>query len=255
MLTNLQYRLLLRVAPRLRNELSGSAYQDKSKIRVLLGDSLIAKLNGAVVIDFGCGDGEDTLEIARSGATKVIGIDIRESAVEASREAASRAGLDHLCEFCQTTEEKADAIVSLDAFEHFSDPAGALRAMHGLLKPGGFVAASFGPTWYHPYGGHLFSIFPWAHLIFSEEALIRWRSHFRSDGATRFGEVEGGLNQMTIARFERLVKQSDFDLERLEAVPIRRLARFHNRFTREFTSAIVRCTLRSRHGNGLRSPA
>ena len=255
MLTNLQYRLLLRVAPRLRNELSGSAYQDKSKIRVLLGDSLIAKLNRAVVIDFGCGDGEDTLEIARSGAKRVIGIDIRESALQAAREAALRAGLDHLCEFCQTTEEKADAIVSLDAFEHFSDPVGALRAMHSLLKPGGFVAASFGPTWYHPYGGHLFSVFPWAHLIFSEEALIRWRSHFRSDGATRFGEVEGGLNQMTIARFERLVKESDFDLERLEAVPIRRLARFHNRLTREFTSAIVRCTLRSRHGNGLRAPA
>jgi SAM-dependent methyltransferase len=191
MLTDPQYRLLLRIAPRLRNELSGSAYQNKSKIRVLLGDSLVARLSGAVVIDFGCGDGEDTLEIARSGAKKVIGIDIRESALQVAREAALRAGLDQLCEFCQTTKEKADAIVSLDGFEHFSDPAGALRAMHDLLKPGGFVAASFDPTWYHPYGGHLFSVFPWAHLIFSEDALIRWRSHFRSDGATRFGGSRG----------------------------------------------------------------
>jgi hypothetical protein len=54
-------------------------------------------------------------------------------------------------------------------------------------------------------GGHLFSVFPWAHLIFSEQALIRWRSDFKSDGATRFSEVAGGLNQMTIRRFERLI--------------------------------------------------
>jgi len=246
MLTNFQYRLLVRIAPRPPDNLSGSAYDKKSEIRVLLGDSLITRLWDEVVIDFGCRDGEDSLEIARSGAKKVIGIDILESALQASREAASRAGLSHLCEFYQTTEEKADAIVSLDAFEHFSDPAGTLQTMHRLLKPVGFVAASFGPTWYHPYGGHLFSVFPWAHLIFSEDAFIRRRSHFRSDGATRFGEVEGGLNQMTIARFERLVKRSHFDLESLEAGPIRRLAQLHNRLTREFTTAIVRVSLRAR---------
>ncbi len=98
---------------------------------------------------------------------------------------------------------KAEVIVSLDSFEHFGDPAGVLAVMHDLLKPGGVIIATFGPTWYHPLGGHLFSVFPWAHLLFSEQALIRWRADIRSDGATRFGEVEGGLNQMTIARFER----------------------------------------------------
>ena len=73
------------------------------------------------------------------------------------------------------------------------------------LQPGGEVLVSFGPTWYHPLGGHLFSVFPWAHLIFSEKALISWRSAFKTDGATRFSEVAGGLNQMTIAKFEALV--------------------------------------------------
>jgi hypothetical protein len=51
--------------------------------------------------------------------------------------------------------------------------------MQARLNPGGEVAASFGPTWYHPLGAHLFGVFPWAHLISSEEALIRWRSDFR----------------------------------------------------------------------------
>lgn len=74
--------------------------------------------------------------------------------------------------------------------------------MSALLEPKGEVIASFGPTWYHPLGGHLFSVFPWAHLLFSEKALLRWRSDFKTDGATHFGEVAGGLNQMTVDRFE-----------------------------------------------------
>ena len=79
--------------------------------------------------------------------------------------------------------------------------------MFDLLKPGGLLIASFGPTWYHPLGGHLVSVFPWAHLIFSETALMGWRSGIRADGAKRFHEVEGGLNQMTIRRFEQLAQR------------------------------------------------
>ena len=115
--------------------------------------------------------------------------------------------------------------------------------MHSLLKPGGVVMVSFGPTWYHPLGGHLFSVFPWAHLVFSESALVRWRADLRSDKATRFCEVEGGLNQMTIARFERLVRGSRFKLETLQTVPIRALRRVHCHVTREFTTAVVRARL------------
>jgi SAM-dependent methyltransferase len=137
-------------------------------------------------------------------------------------------------------KERADIVVSLDAFEHFTDPAEILRNMSRLLQPGGEVVVCFGPTWYHPLGGHLFSVFPWAHLIFSEQALIRWRSAFKTDGATRFSEVAGGLNQMTIKKFEALIEGGPFTLASLELVPIRRLRLLHNRLTREFTTAVVR---------------
>ena len=115
--------------------------------------------------------------------------------------------------------------------------------MSALLQPAGEVIVSFGPTWYHPLGGHLFSVFPWAHLLFSEKALIRWRSTFKSDGATRFSEVAGGLNQMTISKFEDLIEDSPFKLASMELVPIKKVRRFHGRLTREFTTAIVRCYL------------
>jgi hypothetical protein len=115
--------------------------------------------------------------------------------------------------------------------------------MRQALKDSGAVIAAFGPTWYHPLGGHLFSVFPWAHLIFTEKALIRWRSDFKTDGATSFREVGGGLNQITIRRFKRIVAQSPFRFAEFEARPIRPLKPIANRLTREATTSIVCCRL------------
>src|SRR5215207_6661131 len=66
----------------------GSAYQGISKIEKLLGESIWSDTKDKVVIDFGCGDGEDAVEVAARGAKKVVGIDIRERALAKAREAA-----------------------------------------------------------------------------------------------------------------------------------------------------------------------
>ncbi len=225
---------------------TASAYENKSKLQILMGKNFLAEIKDKVVIDFGCGIGLEAVEMAEHGAIKVIGVDIQEKHLETARASAARKHLIERCQFTQSPAEQADIIVALDSFEHFDDPTQILRTMHEMLKPGGRVLASFGPTWYHPYGGHLFSVFPWAHLIFSEQVLIRWRSGFKTDGATRFNEVDGGLNQMTIRRFERLVADSPFELVELECVPIRSLQWLANPITREFTTSIVRCTLKAR---------
>lgn len=238
------YRLLRRIS--IDGETGycdGSAYDGISKIETLLGKRIWEDTRDKVVIDFGCGDGEDAVEIAKRTAKKVIGVDIRERALANARARAVAQGVADRCLFATTTEEKADLILSLDAFEHFDDPAQILRIMRRLLKDDGCIVAAFGPTWYHPLGGHLFSVFPWAHLIFTEKSLIRWRSDFKTDGATRFCEAEGGLNQMTIRRFESIVAASDFKFAEFEPVPIRKLRPVANRLTREFTTAIVRCKL------------
>jgi SAM-dependent methyltransferase len=221
----------------------GSAYEGVSKIETLLGERIWQETRDKVVIDFGCGDGEDAVEIAKRGAKRVIGIDIRERALANARSTAAESGVSDRCLFTTRTDEKADVILSIDAFEHFDDPAEILRIMRRLLNDDGCVIAAFGPTWYHPLGGHLFSVFPWAHLVFTEKSLIRWRSDFKTDGATRFCEAEGGLNQMTIRRFESIVAKSDFKFAEFEPVPIRKLRPLANRLTREFTTAIVRCKL------------
>ncbi len=208
-----------------------------------MGEDIFARIAGKVVVDFGCGEGSDAVELAEKGAKRVIGIDNREDVLQTARQKALSAGVQGRCVFATSTNELADVVVSLDAFEHFAHPAEILRIMAALLKPSGEVLAAFGPTWYHPLGGHLFSVFPWAHLLFSEKALIRWRSTFKTDGATRFSEVAGGLNQMTVAKFKELVAGSPLKFANVDLVPIKKVRPFHNRLTREFTTAIVRCRL------------
>lgn len=243
MLTRLQYQILKRGWPT-RPDLTGEIhFAGPTRIGSIFGDDFLSRLAGKIVADFGCGEGREAVELARLGASKVFGVEIREEVHETGRKLAREANVDHLCEFVVRPPQKADIIISIDAFEHFDDPEFILREMDSMLAPDGEVWISFGPPWYHPTGGHLFSVFPWAHLLFTEKALIRWRSDFKHDGATRFSEVAGGLNRMTISRFEHIVHASPLRIVSLNIVPIRKLKPLHNRWTREFTTAVVRCRL------------
>jgi SAM-dependent methyltransferase len=242
MLDNLQYHLLNLIASDVPESLN-STLSDPRKLEAIWGTAVLQGLRGQTIIDFGCGYGHEAVEIAHYGASKVIGLDLRPAVLEIAARNAAAMGLGSICYFDRFTEEKADCVFSTDTFEHFEDPAAILEIMSKLLKSGGRAFISFGPTWYHPLGGHLFSVFPWAHLLFSEKALIRWRARFRRDKATRFSEVDGGLNQMTLERFRDLVQQSSFEFSDFQAIPIARLSRVHGRLTEEFTTSMVRCVL------------
>lgn len=239
------YRILRKLSPGGRISCCGEIPPSNATHKLdIFGRRFWDDVRDKQVVDFGCGYGFEAIEMARHGAAGVVGIDIRESVVESARAKAVQAGVEQICTFVTTAPGlKADVIVSIDAFEHFADPAAILDEMASMLRPNGCVWISFGPPWYHPAGGHLFSVFPWAHLIFTEASLIRWRSDFKTDGATCFGEVAGGLNQMTVRRFTELVKHSRLQCDRLECVPIRRARWFANRLTREIFTSVVRCRL------------
>jgi SAM-dependent methyltransferase len=237
------YRLLNRICPTGDTGfMTGEAYRNKSKLLTILGPSVIERVRGKVVIDFGCGPGVEAIELASFGARRVIGVDIRDKWLEMAREAAEQAGVSDRCVFCATPTEPADVIISLDSFEHFSDPGAILNIMAAYLQPRGEALVSFGPTWYHPLGGHKFSVFPWAHLLFTERALLRWRKNFYpQQTATRITDC--GLNKMTIKRFEQLVEHSPFRFEAFEAKPISRLRPLAMPLTREFVTSVVMCRL------------
>jgi len=238
------YRLLTTIAPTEDGlgYMDGSAYRHTGKLQALLGETFFRDIQGKTVIDFGCGPGAEAIEMAQRGARRVLGVEIRQSFLETAREHAAAAGVSDRCAFMTTPDEPADVIVSLDSFEHFDDPAGILRVMDAYLAPGGRVVATFGPPWYHPLGGHIFSVFPWAHLVFTEKALLRWRKTFRpSQTARRLTDC--GLNAMTLRRFERLVAESPFRFERYEHRPIRGHQWLTAPLIREFGTSVVTCTL------------
>jgi SAM-dependent methyltransferase len=210
-------------------------------MEVLLGPDIWEESRGKRVLDFGCGPGVEVVELAEHGADHVAGVDLHQRWLDVGAEHANSRGVSDRCTFAREWDEPVDLIVSLDAFEHFADPAGVLTRMRELLRPGGRVLAAFGPTWYHPLGGHIYSVFPFSHLLFSERALVSWRSMHKSDGATTI--AESGLNKMTIRRFIDLVAASPLRFARFELLPIRPLRLIANRMTREFTTAAVRCEL------------
>ncbi|MEO8520035.1 MAG: methyltransferase domain-containing protein [Acidobacteriota bacterium] len=218
-----------------------TAYASQSKLERLFGPAIWNEFQNKDVLDFGSGRGGEAVQIAERGARRVVGLELYKKWITSGTELAACRGVAGKCFFGREWAEPVDVIISIDSFEHFADPGAILKQMDRLLKPAGCILASFGPTWYHPLGGHIFSVFPYAHLLFTESALVRWRSLYKTDGARSIAEC--GLNRMTIRRFEELIARSPFRFATFEAVPIRRLRPLANRLTREFTTAVVRCKL------------
>lgn len=245
---SLGYHLLRWIRPGTSDSEAGEEpyASSREKLEIHFGERIFAQVEGRRVADFGSGLGGDVVEFARSGASAVVGIEIQHRFRDQAEERFLAAGVSDRCSVAATTSERVDLVTSIDSFEHFDDPAAALEQMASLLDVGGEVWISFGWPWYHPFGGHLFSVFPWAHLVFTEAALCRWRAEFKSDGATRFAEVDGGLNQMSIRRFERIIAASSLEQVELRLTPIRALRAIHCRATREFSSALVFARLRKR---------
>jgi SAM-dependent methyltransferase len=241
MFTRLQVGILRRIAPPVPLPLK-TVYDGKSKLAMCFGPEFLNGCRGKTVVDFGCGNGLEVIELAKAGAELVIGIEIDECLLTSARQNAAQAGVGDRCLFVPHPDRPVDMVVSLDCFEHYADPVTVLRTVYAMLRQNGIFQVSFGPPWYHPWGEHLIELPPWAHVFFSESAVVRWRQLMRGGDATSYAEI--GLNQMKVAHFERLAVQSGFEIDSLEVVPIKPLRWIHNRFTREFTTSVVRAVLR-----------
>lgn len=106
-------------------------------------------LEGARVLDVGCGGGILAESLARQGAL-VTGIDMGSTPLSVARLHAIESGLD--IDYRQMTAERLaeghqehpggtrasfDVITCMEMLEHVPDPASVIHACHRLLKPGG----------------------------------------------------------------------------------------------------------------------
>jgi SAM-dependent methyltransferase len=179
-----------------------------------------SRVRGRDVLDFGCGEGWQSLAMARLGAASVVGVDLNRTALDTGRRELARhpelEGRVTLAEAIPPQRRGGfDVVLSKDSMEHFGDPEGILREITAALRPDGRLLITFGPPWFAPYGSHMhfFTRVPWVQLWFSERTVLRVRGRFRHDGAQRYEDVESGLNRMSLAKFERLLERLNLRVE------------------------------------------
>jgi hypothetical protein len=74
---------------------------------------------------------------------------------------------------------------------------------------------------------------------------MRARSKFRSDGARHYEEVAGGLNRMSLAKFERIIRNSGMTVEYYRAFMTKGLPVSRIPVLRELFASAAACILRA----------
>lgn len=101
--------------------------------------------SGKVLLDVACGAGGPALRIATTTGCSVVGIDVHEQAVTTASSLAAQRGLADRAEFRCTDatgplpfpDARFDAIICIDAINHFSDRPRVIAEWARLLKVGG----------------------------------------------------------------------------------------------------------------------
>jgi len=194
------------------------------------GEDLWKKIANKKVLDFGCGDGCFVLGMANKVPNAdILGVDLLPH-IELGQNYALSNKINNASFYKGHSKnlpsDTYDVIISHDSFEHFEYPDYILSEMHRLLKKNGLLLIKFGPTWMGPYGRHMSGTIrkdrPWCHLLFPESTIMRVHSvyHNKKELHTEYRNLEGGLNRMTIKKFENLIRQSEFSLKTLKVHPL-----------------------------------
>lgn len=126
-------------------------------------------LDGARVLDLGCGGGQLGQALADAGA-HVVGADLD---VDDLAEAVRRGGTCAAADGTQLPflEGAFDGVVCSNVLEHTPDPSAVFDEIERVLEPGGWAWVSW-TNWYSPWGGH--EIVP-LHYLGPRLGLTLWR--------------------------------------------------------------------------------
>jgi len=107
-------------------------------------------------LDVGCGNGMYSLELARRGAAKVVGIDIAEVMIDLCRKSSQEKNLDDRCTFIQTDlldykpDTTFDVSFGIGLFDYISDPLPVLKRMREVSTDRAIMAFPRLWTWRAP---------------------------------------------------------------------------------------------------------
>jgi 2-polyprenyl-3-methyl-5-hydroxy-6-metoxy-1,4-benzoquinol methylase len=111
---------------------------------------------GRAFLDVGCGNGLYSVELAKKGARRVVGLDISPVMIGRCQQSARKEGLEDQLEFVQTdlleynTGEKFDVSYGIGLFDYISDPLPVLRKMREVTTDKAIMAFPRFWTWRAP---------------------------------------------------------------------------------------------------------
>jgi len=216
--------------------------------------SILDEIRNKVVLDYGCGPGYQAVAMAREGAKSVVGVDINQAWLERARALAVENKCDDRVSFSESASflgdtsnrEKFDVTLCCGSFEHFADSAKELVNMKSMTRPCGKILITFAEPWFSPHGSHMdnFCRVPYINILFPEKTVMAVRSRFKDDGATRYEEILSGLNRMTLAKFERIIRNSGLRIEHQNYFATKNLPVVKNiPYLRELLVSAVTCIL------------
>ncbi len=111
-------------------------------------------LTGKKVLDIGCGTGRFSIECAKRGAQRVVGIDFAPSMVAFSQNIAKETGVADKCEFIcgdflsHQFQGSFDIVIAQGLFDYIGEPEPLFKKI-AVLRPRTFVASfpKFTPIW------------------------------------------------------------------------------------------------------------
>lgn len=103
-------------------------------------------IEGRTMLDIGCGPGLYCIELARIGASKVVGIDFAPNMIELAKKFAQEFGVHDKCEFIVADfleyefTEKYDFTIAMGYIEYCPEPEKILKKMISLTKNKAFLS-------------------------------------------------------------------------------------------------------------------
>ncbi|HET9525789.1 MAG TPA: class I SAM-dependent methyltransferase [Pyrinomonadaceae bacterium] len=195
---------------------------------------------GKTVLDLGCNRGYLLHGLRQHAEFTGIGADLVHYYLKDARR-----DYGDQFQFIQTTpttiplpDSSVDVVYTIDTVEHLSQPRELFVDVYRVMRPGGVFLVHFNP-WLNPHGSHLEDIitYPWPHVFFSMETLLAAAAKLydspRYETACYFLDTNGNkkpnpyrdqeqwgtyLNFMTIRRFNRLLRETSFQVKHQEKI-------------------------------------
>ena len=188
-------------------------------------------LEGADILDFGCGEGVSALALALNYRPRsVVGVDIMPDPERCQPVARANLGIEALPAnlrlhrvtpgFLHDPQERFDVAYSWSVFEHVDERLfdGVLRLIRAALRPAGLFLAQIAPLFYSSEGSHLTHRIrePWCHLLTQHSVFYERLCAAVPDPAERdaLWSTYRTLNRITARELVERIARSGFEVLR-----------------------------------------